>query len=366
MTSNVEGSGALQAKQDSKLAFFKTLKQIKIKDFGINKLKQEMSIKEFLRHNDKFLFNDPVQRNADVWDTHKRSLLIHSIIMGIPVPNVFVQVVDNKYNVIDGKQRLTTIRAFVENKFPLDKETPTVSVIDEEDKQHDYPIANHLFNALPEEFQDRILAHTLVLEVLDMDDEIKNIVFQRLNNNESLNPIEQLNAYMNLGTIEYLSIMSQHDFIVKTNLSENTRKRFGDRRVILQSLLFLDKNGDTGIGSNDVKKWVIETGVTQKAKSKFAEAVQYLNEVVKFIDEKKLKDALKKTHIPMLCMVALQATEKISPQEFAKWIESFLVERYKKERYRDFASSKAAAKENASTRYKLMLKDFKKIFELPE
>lgn len=361
-----EGANALKLEQESKITFLKSLPKIRIKDFGINKLKQEMSVKEFLRQQDKFVYNDPVQRNAEVWDLSKRSLLIHSIIMGIPVPNVFVQMVDGKYNVIDGKQRLTTIRAFVENKFPLDKSTPVVDITDDEGNKYDFPIANHIFNALPEEFQDRIYSHSLVLEVMDMNEEIKNVVFSRLNQTEPLKPIEKIKAHLDEETIEYLSVMSQNEFISRVCLSKNLRNRQGDQEVVLQSLLFIDKNGETGIGSDDYFKWVIDTGVSQKAKSDLAAAIQYLNEVVTYLDIKNHKDVLKKTHIPMLCLVAIKAALLVEPKDFAQWAVSFLIERYKSEQYREFASSKAASKENASARYRLMQKDFNKTFSLSD
>lgn len=361
----VRGTTALQQDvTDNNLEFLKGLQQIKIKDFGINKLKQEMSVKEFLRQQEKFIYDDPVQRNAGVWNSLKRSLWIHSIIMGIPVPNVYVQMVNSKYNVIDGKQRLTTLKDFIDNKFPLDKETPSIRITDEEDNEHQYPIANYVFNALPEEFQDRIHAYTIVLEVLEMDDDIKNIVFARLNNNEPLKMIEKMAAYLDNETNQFIYMMTNNEFIQEAKLSANLRNRQGDREVIMQSLLFIDKDGETGIGSDEYQKWAIETGVTQKAKTGFVEAVQYLNEVVKHISHKNYKEALKKTHIPMLCLIAKDAHSKVNPEDFAKWVESFLITRYKNERYRDFASNKAASKENASARYRLMLKDFRKTFNL--
>ncbi|MGG1664474.1 DUF262 domain-containing protein [Brevibacillus sp. NRS-1366] len=360
------GSNALQfnEQESNKLIFLKTLQGIKIKDFGINKLKQEMNIKEFMRQQDRFIYNDPVQRNADAWDDLKGSMLMHSYIMGIPVPNIYVQLVNGKYNVIDGKQRLTKTIKFVENKMPLHKDTPPVTITDEEGNVHEYPIANHMFTALPEEFQNRILGLTLVFELLEMDDEIKNLVFQRLNNNESLNAIEKLEAHMDNATIDYLSTMTNNPLIQNVSISGNLRNRKGDREVIVQSMLFIDKDGETGIGSADYTKWVIDTGVPTEAKRAFAESVQYLNLVVDHIDNKHYKETFKKTHIPMLCMVAKHAQATIAPEDFANWLISFLVERYKDESYREFASNKAASKENTSARYRLMLKDFNKTFNL--
>lgn len=64
--------------------------------------------------------NPEFQRHF-VWDTTRRSRLIESIILGIPIPLFYFSegVDDGIYYVIDGLQRLTTIHEFLENKFAL-------------------------------------------------------------------------------------------------------------------------------------------------------------------------------------------------------------------------------------------------------
>lgn len=54
--------------------------------------------------------------------TEKR--LIESILMGIPLPLIYVKE-DEKgvYLIVDGKQRLSTLFSFINNEFALDKLT---------------------------------------------------------------------------------------------------------------------------------------------------------------------------------------------------------------------------------------------------
>ncbi len=62
----------------------------------------------------------PGYQRRDRWDRTRRSLLIESFLMNIPVPPIFLY--ENQYNqyeVMDGRQRLETIRDFLDNKFPL-------------------------------------------------------------------------------------------------------------------------------------------------------------------------------------------------------------------------------------------------------
>lgn len=58
------------------------------------------------------------QRNF-VWDRVRASKLIESLIMGIPVPQLFLyEQSRNKFLVIDGQQRLMTIYYFIQRRFP--------------------------------------------------------------------------------------------------------------------------------------------------------------------------------------------------------------------------------------------------------
>ena len=58
------------------------------------------------------------QRNY-VWDLTRASKLIESIIIGIPIPQIFLyEKSQNEFLVIDGQQRLMTIYYFMKGKFP--------------------------------------------------------------------------------------------------------------------------------------------------------------------------------------------------------------------------------------------------------
>lgn len=60
----------------------------------------------------------PFQRNF-VWDIKRASKLIESLILGIPVPQLFLYEEDrNTFLVIDGQQRLMSIYYFIKMRFP--------------------------------------------------------------------------------------------------------------------------------------------------------------------------------------------------------------------------------------------------------
>lgn len=72
------------------------------------------------------------QRNF-VWDIKRASKLIESIIIGLPIPQIFLyQESRNKFLVIDGQQRLMSIYYFMEQRFPRDDKRTALRRIFEE------------------------------------------------------------------------------------------------------------------------------------------------------------------------------------------------------------------------------------------
>jgi hypothetical protein len=74
------------------------------------------TIKDFL---DKGIFEIPLFQRNYVWDIKMASKLIESLIMGLPIPQVFLWQTDkNKMAIIDGQQRLMSIYFFKLGRFP--------------------------------------------------------------------------------------------------------------------------------------------------------------------------------------------------------------------------------------------------------
>jgi uncharacterized protein with ParB-like and HNH nuclease domain len=72
------------------------------------------------------------QRNY-VWDIKRASKLVESIIIGLPVPQIFLyEEAKNSFLVIDGQQRLMSIYYFIKQRFPrTEKRTELRRVFDE-------------------------------------------------------------------------------------------------------------------------------------------------------------------------------------------------------------------------------------------
>lgn len=126
------------------------------------------------------------------WDLRKRSLLIESFLLNIPVPPIFLYEEDyNVFEVIDGRQRLDTIRSFLANDFAL------------RGLEYWPELDDHRFNDIPKVLQSGLLrrslqAVVLLAETRDSSAEgidVRRVLFDRLNTGgEKLNPQELRNA----------------------------------------------------------------------------------------------------------------------------------------------------------------------------
>jgi len=78
-------------------------------------------INRMMSDQDDIDLNPEFQRNL-VWDNTRKSALIESILLGIPIPVFyFAESKTGMYHVVDGLQRLSTIKQFLNNEFYLKK-----------------------------------------------------------------------------------------------------------------------------------------------------------------------------------------------------------------------------------------------------
>jgi uncharacterized protein with ParB-like and HNH nuclease domain len=107
------------------------------------------------------------------WDDKRKSKLIESFLMNVPVPPIFLNEDDfGKYSVIDGKQRLSSISEFLLGRLALS------------DLEVFKDLNGLNFFDLPREFQNALKIRATIRAIIILrqsDKDIKYEVFQRLN-----------------------------------------------------------------------------------------------------------------------------------------------------------------------------------------
>ncbi|MDE6200745.1 MAG: DUF262 domain-containing protein [Clostridiales bacterium] len=64
--------------------------------------------------------DDSFQRNGDIWSRKNKSLLIESVVLNIPIPSIYLsEDKEGTLIVIDGRQRLSTLFDYMDDKFRL-------------------------------------------------------------------------------------------------------------------------------------------------------------------------------------------------------------------------------------------------------
>ncbi|MBS7792601.1 DUF262 domain-containing protein [Roseococcus sp. SDR] len=157
------------------------------------------------------------QRNF-VWTRGQASRLIESLIIQCPIPVIYLnQTSDNKLQVIDGNQRLQSIRLFLANAYQLQGLTT-------------YPELNGLrWSELDPRFRDHINNRTLrcITILRDTHSQIKYDVFERLNTGSVKLNAQELRYGISNGRLMKLldRVAKNHLFVEMTGVQNDKRMR---------------------------------------------------------------------------------------------------------------------------------------------
>lgn len=335
---------------------------MKIEFVCIDASRDEMSVAQFMERLGVFKFNDPIQRNS-VWSIDKKTLLIVSILEEISIGEIKTQVIrHNKKkfrNVLDGKQRLTTIRDFVRNRFPLTN--ALVQSFDENGEKLFIDISGMYFDDLPKQYQHRMLA--LILDIKsyeDLDDDLKADLFQRWNNGETLKPSQLRKAKMSYDLLFSIAELKTLE-VFSSGFSSNAVNNDMHSDMLLKALSILKTNNNTALDSNTINRFLEEDSFSKGDIEELNELGHYLDQTHKLLDEKTVKKSFGASKTATLLYVARKAKEKSrSHEDFASWIEVFFVKDYRKSGY---ATSSGTAKlESVRRRNTIGLEHFNTYF----
>lgn len=150
------------------------------------------------------------QRNY-VWDIKQASLLIESFLLGLPVPQVFFYVNgENKNEVIDGQQRILSIKFFLDGHFGFENVQGKTQVFRLQGLNPKSPFAKKRFADLSETDQRRLksaVLRAINIRQLNPSGEATSVyhIFERLNTGGTpLKPQEIRNCVFRGGLVSLL------------------------------------------------------------------------------------------------------------------------------------------------------------------
>lgn len=213
------------------------------------------------RLNDEKIYLPSFQRNY-VWEPSKASRFIESLLLGLPIPSICLyKEEDNKQIIIDGYQRLETIRSFYNKSFPNGKVFSLSGV---------NPILNgKTIDDLDYESRLKLedtLIHATIVKADEPQDQNYNavyLIFERLNTGGVNLTAQEIRNCVYHGSFQEIikSLSNNKDYIDMFNISQ-TRKK--NEEIILRlfglCLMYKDYSGNMKEFLNCVmEKHILET-----------------------------------------------------------------------------------------------------------
>lgn len=323
------------------------------------------------------VLDNAVQRGF-VWDINRQSLLIHSMLTGYPIPVFFASKDGDKYDMLDGKQRATTITRFLNDEFAL-KGIPEIEYDVTEGEGEDaetvtetLDINGKKFSELPEEIQDTIKDYSFNVAYFDgiTDDQISEM-FCRLNNGKALSAIEL--TRVKAKSLDIIKGIAKHD-IFNAALTDAALAKYTDEDIIIKAWLLLYTENPT-FETKAVRKIIETADITAEQADEIKTAFTRLLETYEYIKtntfdpkigNKIAKRVVTRTHLLSLLPFALSSIEdEISVADFAKWVSQFYCGTRSAtidDNYNSNASQGSAKAENIKRRNTALMSNYNTFF----
>ena len=171
------------------------------------------------------------QRKAGIWKEDAQSRLIESILIRIPLPAFYLDATDDdKWLVVDGVQRLTTLKRFI-----IDQKLRLSGL--EFLNQYE----NETFDELPRNFQRRILETQVTVYLIEEGTpyEAKFSIFKRINTGGLPLSAQEIRHALNQGqAAELLARLANSEEFKKATDYGIRDERMVDRECVLRFLAF--------------------------------------------------------------------------------------------------------------------------------
>lgn len=292
-------------------------------------------------------FKNVVQRSF-VWEKHRMSELIWSIIMGYPIPPIYAERGDSVtdktkvYDVMDGQQRNISIYKFIKDEFALTKLKP-IPYLDENGNECAIDISGKKFSELEEELQDIIKDATMTVKYFDnLSQSQKAEMFRRLNNGKPLSAKSRtLASAKNIGSL--LNIGSHKLF--EEMLTEKAKANKTQAVIVVKAWTMMTKKvEDIAFASKSFNPMIEEAEISAEEKQKLVSLFDFVVAVHEELVDNHEKDVAKKlyteTHLISLIPYIKKSMENnLSEAMVSEWLVNF----FKTENDTDVYTKYAAA-----------------------
>ena len=216
------------------------------------------------------------------WSDYQKSRLIESILLGIPIPEIFVaQREDGVWDVVDGLQRLSTIFEFV--GILKDKEGNLLEPLELTETKYLPSLKGKKWNVSDNEESSFDLTQRLIVKrsrigvsiiLRESDEKSKYELFQRLNTGGSpLSPQEVRNSIlvmMNSDVYEWIRELSRNeDFKECVSLTDKALQEQYDMDIVLRFIIFRTIGAEALNNIGDVNEFLTDYMIDEIVEENF-------------------------------------------------------------------------------------------------
>ena len=296
--------------------------------------------------NFKFSFDSPLQRKENQWNRLQKSELIDSILRSYPLdPIRSIKLDSGILDVIDGKQRMTTIRDYMNDVFALSKNLESVTI-----DGNEYQIANKKFSKLDEVIQDKIkYFEILVYSFTNCTDKDVREMFRRQNNGKNLSNLQKRTVLESEELRNVTFDLTSHPFWDKL-LTKTQRKGDIDKDLVREILMLTEASNEYDFGSfrsEDINKF-IDMYNDKINEEKIALVKQSLDKLYESFEEIKLN----KISIPMVVYgMYRMIKDNKDIEKYITWLRDDFIANYdQNENFKAYCQSSTSSSENVKGR----------------
>ncbi|MCH5159472.1 MAG: DUF262 domain-containing protein [Clostridiales bacterium] len=244
----------------------------------------------------------PKYQRGEAWKQEYKEKLIYSLITNYPIGNFIVRNLDDDNRatseVVDGQQRLITIKAFVKEGMELSSELSKQIIKEKEEyflyeeknqenslaikiykKYKNKPTQNIRlsFKSLPQLLQNQIINYNLsIIDILRSSDEAVAQYFRFIQNQERLRAGEIINAIPNSPAATYLDMVQKRDDFLRVIGWKEERKEF--EKIFYSMIGIFDKKLLLGTTDKNIIDYIVDfKSVDKLAENRIANMVAAIN-----------------------------------------------------------------------------------------
>lgn len=328
----------------------------------------------------KLFFDMNSQREENQWNVKWKSDLVHSLIQGYFVPEVHIVQDGTSYiksmSVFEGKQRITSVREYVLNLYPLAKTTLPVTIkskkLDEfgnemrDEKGHLIvkeevcEIAGKRYRELPQKVRDMLMEAEFTAQMyFDFTDEEIAVQMERLNRQKGYNGTQKAKVAIGELTSKMINNIKRNDFFEKRIVLTKAGKKADElSKIIFQSLMVYIGNV-TALTNSNIEKFAKTHPecFDRKTLSKINDILTDLNTLIP--NNSDINQHLTSVNIPILVFnydkyEQMLENEEITREEYMRFLKYWFKEGIISDGYTQYIGNTPASKTFVEGRINVM------------